>query len=72
MTFLLRPPGTDAGRSGLLVFETGLAHYVHDLALTSAPENIRMNAIHPTNCNTDMLHSPPIYQAPTGSGKPHP
>jgi NAD(P)-dependent dehydrogenase (short-subunit alcohol dehydrogenase family) len=22
-----------------------------------------MNAIHPTNCNTDMLHSPPMYRA---------
>jgi NAD(P)-dependent dehydrogenase (short-subunit alcohol dehydrogenase family) len=22
-----------------------------------------VNAIHPTNCNTDMLHSPPMYRA---------
>ena len=28
-----------------------------------APEQIRVNAIHPTNCNTDMLHSPPMYRA---------
>ena len=27
------------------------------------PEQIRVNAIHPTNVNTDMLHSPPMYRA---------
>jgi len=26
-------------------------------------EQIRVNAIHPTNVNTDMLHSPPMYRA---------
>src|SRR5204862_145799 len=26
-------------------------------------KQIRVNAIHPTNCNTDMLHSPPMYRA---------
>ena len=26
------------------------------------PSNIRVNAIHPTNVNTDMLHSPPMYR----------
>lgn len=40
-----------------------VAHYVNDLALQLAPKNIRVNAIHPSNCNTDMLHSRPMYKA---------
>ena len=40
-----------------------VAHYVNDFALALAPKSIRMNAIHPTNVNTDMLHSPPMYRA---------
>ncbi len=51
------------GGAGYSFAKQVVAHYVHDLALTLAPENIRVNAIHPTNCNTDMLHSPPIYEA---------
>jgi NAD(P)-dependent dehydrogenase (short-subunit alcohol dehydrogenase family) len=39
------------------------AHYVNDFALALAPFSIRMNAVHPTNVNTDMLHSPPMYRA---------
>lgn len=27
-----------------------------------APHNIRINAIHPTNVNTDMLHNLPMYK----------
>jgi NAD(P)-dependent dehydrogenase (short-subunit alcohol dehydrogenase family) len=41
----------------------GRVHYVNDLARTLAPEQIRVNAVHPTNVNTDMLHSPPMYKA---------
>ena len=37
--------------------------YVHDLATELAPRGIRANVIHPTNCNTDMLQSGPMYQA---------
>jgi SDR family mycofactocin-dependent oxidoreductase len=51
------------GGAGYSFAKQIVAHYVHDLALTLAPQNIRVNAVHPTNCNTDMLHSPPIYQA---------
>ena len=40
-----------------------VAHYVNDLALQMAPKNIRVNAVHPTNVNTDMLYSPPMYRA---------
>jgi SDR family mycofactocin-dependent oxidoreductase len=36
---------------------------VNDFALALAPFFIRMNAVHPTNVNTDMLHSAPMYRA---------
>lgn len=57
--------GIDAGPggAGYGFAKQVVAHYVNDLALQLAPSNIRVNAIHPTNCNTDMLHSPPMYRA---------
>jgi SDR family mycofactocin-dependent oxidoreductase len=51
------------GGAGYAFAKQVVAHYVNDLALALAPEEIRVNAIHPTNCNTDMLHSPPMYRA---------
>jgi NAD(P)-dependent dehydrogenase (short-subunit alcohol dehydrogenase family) len=40
-----------------------VAHYVNNLALQLAGEFIRVNAVHPTNVNTAMLHSAPMYAA---------
>jgi SDR family mycofactocin-dependent oxidoreductase len=40
-----------------------IASYVHDLAKVLAPRSIRINAVHPTNVNTDMLQSAPMYRA---------
>ncbi|GAA3719125.1 mycofactocin-coupled SDR family oxidoreductase [Gordonia hankookensis] len=54
---VLGPGGFGYGHS-----KRAVAQYVHDLALTLAPESIRVNCIHPTNCNTDMLHSGPMYK----------
>jgi SDR family mycofactocin-dependent oxidoreductase len=51
------------GGGGYAFAKQVVAHYVNDLALQLAPANIRVNAIHPTNVNTDMLHSPPMYRA---------
>ncbi|KUH88837.1 MULTISPECIES: mycofactocin-coupled SDR family oxidoreductase [unclassified Mycobacterium] len=51
------------GGAGYAFAKQVVAHYVNDLALALAPNKIRVNAIHPTNCNTDMLHSPPMYRA---------
>jgi len=39
-----------------------LLSLVHDLALTLAPSSIRVNGVHPTNCNTQMLHHEEMYQ----------
>lgn len=38
-----------------------VAHYVNDLAIQLAERKIRVNAVHPTNVNTDMLHNEGMY-----------
>lgn len=63
----LMPGGTDTpssgpGGGGYSHAKRGVARMVHDLAMHMAPLMIRVNAIHPTNCNTDMLHSPAMYK----------
>jgi SDR family mycofactocin-dependent oxidoreductase len=40
-----------------------LVSLVHDLALTLGPHMIRVNGVHPTNCNTDMLQHEDMYKA---------
>jgi SDR family mycofactocin-dependent oxidoreductase len=39
-----------------------LIPYVEQLALHLAPRFIRVNAIHPTNCNTHLLHNDLLYR----------
>jgi SDR family mycofactocin-dependent oxidoreductase len=56
-------PGADPGGSGYMFAKRALAMYIHELARNALPQNIRVNTIHPTNCNTDMLHSLPMYKA---------
>ncbi len=51
------PGGAGYGMAKKMVRE-----YTKALALTMAPHNIRVNAIHPTNVNTDMLHNEPMYK----------
>ena len=51
------------GGAGYAFAKIAASHYVNDFARTLAPFSIRMNAIHPTNVNTDMLHSAPMYRA---------
>nr|MDT0665439.1 SDR family oxidoreductase [Micromonospora sp. DSM 115978] len=40
-----------------------IIRYVEVLALQLAPHSIRLNAIHPTNVNTQLLHNDDIYKA---------
>jgi SDR family mycofactocin-dependent oxidoreductase len=40
-----------------------VARYVEVLALQLASHMIRMNGIHPTNCDTDLLHNVDVYRA---------
>lgn len=56
-------PGKDPGGAGYAYAKKALAGFVHELARNVAPRMIRVNAVHPTNCDTDMLQSPPMYQA---------
>src|SRR3954451_22829787 len=51
------------GGAGYAFAKLAAAHYVNDFARALAPFFIRMNAVHPTNVNTDMLHSAPMYRA---------
>jgi SDR family mycofactocin-dependent oxidoreductase len=57
--------GTDAGGpggAGYSFSKKTLAGLVRSLGLVLAPHSIRVNAVHPTNCDTDMLQSPPMYR----------
>jgi SDR family mycofactocin-dependent oxidoreductase len=56
-------PGQDPGGAGYQYAKRMIAEFVHELARNLAPQMIRVNAVHPTNCNTDMLNSEPMYRA---------
>ncbi|EKF22927.1 carveol dehydrogenase [Mycolicibacterium hassiacum DSM 44199] len=56
-------PGNDPGGMAYVHSKRALSAYVHDLATELAPRGIRANVIHPTNCNTDMLQSEPMYRS---------
>jgi SDR family mycofactocin-dependent oxidoreductase len=55
--------GTDPGGTAYMYAKRALSEYVHELARNLTPRMIRANVVHPTNCNTDMLHSEPMYQS---------
>ena len=56
-------PAHGAGGIGYSWAKRTVASFVNDLALVCAPSDIRVNAIHPTNCNTKMLQSDPMYRS---------
>ena len=56
-------PGADPGGAAYLHSKRLLSQYVHSLAAELAPRGIRANVIHPTNCNTPMLQSEPMYRS---------
>lgn len=51
------PGGAGYGMAKKMVRE-----YTKGLALTLAPDEIRVNTVHPTSVNTDMLHNQPMYK----------
>jgi SDR family mycofactocin-dependent oxidoreductase len=55
-------PAAGPGGAGYGHAKRGIATLVTDLALTLGPQNIRVNAVHPSNVNTDMLHNEPMYR----------
>ncbi|TSD47734.1 NAD(P)-dependent oxidoreductase [Rhodococcus sp. KBS0724] len=54
----LQGPGGDGYGLAKKMIQT----YTMSLALTLGPSSIRVNAIHPTNVNTNMLQSLPMYR----------
>ena len=54
----LQGPGGD----GYGLAKKLIRDYTRSLALTLGPTGIRINAVHPTNVNTDMLQNPAMYQ----------
>ena len=56
-------PGTDPGGAAYLHSKRLLSQYVHNLAAELAPRGIRANVVHPTNTNTPMLQSGPMYKS---------
>jgi len=56
-------PGNDPGGMAYMTSKRLLSQYVHDLATELTVRGIRANVIHPTNCNTNMLQSEPMYKS---------
>jgi SDR family mycofactocin-dependent oxidoreductase len=61
MTGTTDNPAQGPGGAGYSFAKRTVAMLAHDMALALAPFGIRVNAVHPTNCNTDMLQSAPMY-----------
>jgi SDR family mycofactocin-dependent oxidoreductase len=59
----LQQVGTDPGGAAYMYAKRAIANYVHELARNVAPRMIRVNAVHPTNCDTPMLQSEPMYRS---------
>jgi len=51
-----------SGGLGYSWAKRAVASLVHDFAVVLAPEGIRVNAVHPTNVNTDLLHNDAMYK----------
>ena len=49
------------GGAGYAWSKRVLMEYVEQMALHLAPRKIRVNAMHPTNCNTHLLHNDGLY-----------
>ena len=60
---IVEKPGSDPGGTGYQFTKRALSDYIHELALNLAPLGIRANVVHPTNVNTPMLHSDPMYRS---------
>ncbi|MET7473840.1 mycofactocin-coupled SDR family oxidoreductase [Streptomyces sp. NPDC005648] len=56
-------PANGPGGLGYSFAKRQVAAFVHDLATVLASRRIRVNAVHPTNVNTDMLNSDLMYRS---------
>ena len=55
-------PALGPGGVGYGLAKTFIVQYVEALAMQVAAQSIRVNAIHPTNCNTNLLHNSDLYK----------
>jgi len=58
----LNNPVLGPGGVGYGLAKTFIVQYTEVLALQLAPQMIRVNAVHPTNCNTNLLHNDELYK----------
>ncbi len=58
----LNNPALGPGGVGYGLAKTFIVQYTEVLALQLAPQSIRVNAVHPTNCNTNLLHNDELYR----------
>lgn len=56
-------PANGPGGLGYSFAKRQVAAFVHDLATVLLSRRIRVNAVHPTNVNTDMLNSDVMYRS---------
>ncbi|MET8978816.1 mycofactocin-coupled SDR family oxidoreductase [Streptomyces sp. NPDC004539] len=56
-------PANGPGGLGYSFAKRQVASFVHDLATVLNPRRIRVNALHPTNVDTDMLNSDVMYRS---------
>ena len=56
-------PELGAGGAGYSLAKKLLMNYTETLALQTARSFIRVNCVHPTNCNTHLLHQEAIYKS---------
>lgn len=55
-------PALGAGGAGYAYAKKVISTYIEQLAVRTAPRMIRVNAVHPTNTNTHLLHHEGIYK----------
>jgi SDR family mycofactocin-dependent oxidoreductase len=63
MKGLMDNPALGGGGAGYAWSKQTIFRYVEVLATQLAPHMIRMNGIHPTNCDTQLLHNEDVYKA---------
>jgi len=52
---------TGSGGLGYSLAKRMISSFINDLAIVLGPQRIRANVVHPTNCNTDLLHNDAMY-----------
>ncbi|WP_395109659.1 mycofactocin-coupled SDR family oxidoreductase [Actinomadura sp. SCN-SB] len=55
-------PATGPGGAAYSLAKRTIAELTRDLAIALAPRRIRVNAVHPTNVDTPLLHNDPMYR----------